>query len=329
MTTAAAIPQTSLFPLNISVPSTDATLASKAMLCSLSISSWTGYRYDEHASEEIAEIHGADKDSGRYNKRLVPRKELIELTKVIGQARRDHEFNTLPWADNGGRILPASVYMEHTELMRTHGASFWATYNRLAARFEDLVGQQNRLGTLFNVEDYPGMRLEHGVLRFAFPEELKAKFSFETKILPLPNANDFRVALGEQDRERVKRQITETIQASLRVGTRDLWQRLYEVVSHMATRMAEYNQATQENKPKLYSSMVTNILKIVDVLPKLNIAEDRDLDRMADDIRHVLLVDTKELRKSPELSNDTARAAADIAQRMAAYMGMPVPQELS
>jgi hypothetical protein len=44
---------------------------------------------------------------------------------------------------------------------------------------------------------------------------------------------------------------------------------------------------------------------------------------MTETIRHSLLVDTDELRKSETLRNDTARAAADIMQRMAAYMGLP------
>jgi hypothetical protein len=112
------------------------------------------------------------------------------------------------------------------------------------------------------------------------------------------------------------------------VGTRELWQRLYKVVSHMSARMAEYNTAEDGSKPKLYDSMITNIVEIVDVLPKLNIAADTELDRMAGEVRRSLLVDPQELRKSETMRSDTAKMAADIAQRMAAYMGMPAtPQQ--
>src|SRR5262249_60799329 len=122
--TTAALPQ-SLLPIEVPLPSKQETsLSSKAMLCTVSISAWSGYKYDREASEEIAEIHGADKDSGRFNKRLVPRKELEEITKLIGRARRDHEFVTLPWSDNGYRVLPAAAYMDHTETMRLHAAEF-------------------------------------------------------------------------------------------------------------------------------------------------------------------------------------------------------------
>ncbi len=241
--TTAALPQ-SLFPLEVPMPSKeDTSLSSKAMLCTLSISAWSGYKYDREASEEIAEIHGAEKDSGRFNKRLVPRKELEEITKIIGRARRDHEFVTLPWSDNGYRVLPAAAYMDHTNTMRSHANEFQVAVSHLEARFGELVTNQRRLGTVFKVDDYPGMRDEAGKLRFVVPQELRARFSFETKVLPLPDADDFRVSIGDQDRERIKRQIAESIQASLRVGTRELWHRLYKVVSHMSARMTEYNAA--------------------------------------------------------------------------------------
>jgi hypothetical protein len=298
------------------------------MKCALKISNWEGYKYDRDVSDQIAEIHRAARDSGRFNKRLLPLKDLAEITKAIGQARRDHEFLTLPWGDDGYRVLPAATYMEHTNTMRLRATEFQAAYSRLEARFEDLVNSQSRLGSMFNIEDYPGMRKDGEKFRFIFPNELREKFSFKTDVLPLGDASDFRVNISDDERERIKRQLAESIQASLRAGSRELWQRLYTVVSHMSARMAEYNSAEEGSRPKLYKSMVTNIVELVDVLPKLNIAGDTELNRMANDVRKSLMVDTVELRKSDTLRSDTARAAADIVQRMAAYMGMPTtPQQ--
>src|SRR5260370_34493895 len=153
--TTVALPQTSLFSLAVPVPPRDETsLSSKAMLCTVSISAWSGYKYDREASEEIAEIHGADKDSGRFNKRLVPRKQLEEITKIIGKARRDHEFVTLPWSDNGYRVLPAAAYMDHTNTMRANATEVQAAVSRLAARVEELVTNDSRLVPRFIANDY-------------------------------------------------------------------------------------------------------------------------------------------------------------------------------
>jgi hypothetical protein len=318
-----AVAERALFPFDVSLPAKqESSLSSKAMLCTLSISAWSGYCYDRQASYQIAQIHHADKDSGRFNKRLVPRAELEEITKLVGRARRDHEFITLPWSDNGLRVLPAATYMEHVASMKQHASEFNAAVARLLERFEELVRNQSRLGTLFKVADYPGMREEGGILRFSSPQELLEKFSFATKVQPMPDADDFRVSLGDEDRERIKRQIADSIQASLRVATRELWQRLYKVVSHMSERMIEYNTAPEGEKPKLYDSMITNIVEIVDVLPKLNIAGDTELDRMGADVRSSLIVNPKTLRSSQLVRSETAKAAVEIAQKMAAYMGM-------
>src|SRR5215470_7975822 len=225
--------------------------------------------------------------------------------------------------DDGWRVLPAATYIEHRDKLKDHKTAVRAAVERLMLRFENLVRNQSRLGTLFRVGDYPGMRDENGILHFLFPQELREKFSFETNVRPLPDADDFRVNISDEERERLKRQIADSVQAALRSSTRDLWQRLYQVVNHMSTRMAEYNTAEEGKKPKLYKSMVTNIVEIVDVLPRLNIGGDEELDRMAESVRRSLLVDTEELRKSETLRTDTAKAAADIMQRMAAYMGLP------
>src|SRR5437660_10424087 len=99
--TATINPQSTLFALpDIALPpKSDFTLASKAMKCKLSISLWEGYKYDREVSEEIADLHNADKDAGRYRKRLLPRSAFQEITKAVGLARRQHAFYTLPWGD--------------------------------------------------------------------------------------------------------------------------------------------------------------------------------------------------------------------------------------
>ena len=141
---------------------------------------------------------------------------------------------TLPWDDNGYRVLPAAAYMEHTEKMRELANQFTPAVESLVEQFEQLVSEAEvRLGGLFRADDYPTSR------------ELRSKFSFETRVMPLPDAGDFRVALGDEEKERIKREITAAVEASLQVASRELWQRLYEAVKHMADRLGAY-KVTEE-----------------------------------------------------------------------------------
>jgi hypothetical protein len=141
------------------------------------------------------------------------------------------------------------------------------------------------LGGLFRESDYP------------HPEELRSRFAFETRVLPLPDAGDFRVALGDEERERVKRQIMATVEASLQLASRELWQRLYDAVHHMAERLGQYKTTEEGVEHPFRDSVVTNLVKLVDVLPKLNVTRDPELERLAAEVRSSLLVDPKELRK--------------------------------
>jgi hypothetical protein len=322
--TATASPQSTLFALpHISLPKDETGLAAKAMLCWLSISDWDGFVYDRTVSEEIADIHGAEKDVGRYRKRLLPKTAFQEIKKVVNLARRRHAFFTLPWDDDNYRILPSANYFDHLKEMKQLRAEFRAAVARLENRYENLVVNHSGLGTMFKVEDYPGMRDDGGRLRLAHPEELRSRFSFEEpKVKPMPS-DDFRASIGDEERQRLQNRIAEEVKATLRRGTREIWHRLYEPVSHMAKRMSEFDAAAKENKPKLFDAMITNIVAVLDVLPNLNIEGDQSLELMAEEIRRELIVDRKDIRKSEALSAHLANKTAEITRRMAAYMGIP------
>jgi hypothetical protein len=285
-------------------------LSSRAMLCSLSISMWSARKHDPDASEEIAVRHGAQADAGRYHKVLLPKQALAEIHKIVNEARHEHYFITLPWDDNGYRVLPAAMYMNHTDRMRALSNRFATSVDVLAQQFSQLVDQARlRLGSLFRQEDYP------------LPAELRAKFGFETKVMPLPDAGDFRVTLGDAEKDRIKRQITAAVEASLQVGTRALWQRLYEAVTQMSQRLSAYKVTEEGITHPFRDSIVTNLVRLVDVLPKLNVTNDPELERLAEQVRTSLLVDPSELRTSESRRTEIALAAAAIAQHMQGYIG--------
>ena len=298
-------------PIFVAEPS----LSSRAMLCSLSISMWSARKHDPDASQEIAQRHGAQADAGRYHKVLLPKAALAEIQKVVSDARQEHYFMTLPWDDNGYRVLPAAAYMDHMEKMRELSNRFTPAVEALAREFGKLVEEAKvRLGGLFRSEDYPS------------PDELCSKFSFETKVMPLPDAGDFRVTLGDEEKERIKRQITTAVEASLQVASRDLWQRLYEAVSHLAERLSAYKVTGVGVEHPFRDTVVTNLVRLVDVLPKLNVTGDPELERLAAQVRASLLVDPQELRNSESMRSETAKTATAICDRMAAYMaGYSVP----
>jgi len=133
--------------------------------------------------------------------------------------------------DDGYRVLPAAAYMDHTEKMaRVCEMRFWASSRCFGVEIRAIRGPRRKTNwhNMFQTERLP-RESERIVKKLTMPapNELRGKFSFETKVMPLPDAADFRVSLGDEEKMRIQRQITATVEASLQVASRDLWQRLF------------------------------------------------------------------------------------------------------
>ena len=79
----------------------------------------------------------------------------------------------------------------------------------------------------------------------------------------------------------VAREIDSNVRQSLVRGTEDLWSRLRDVVSHMVDRL-------NEPESRFHATLVTNIFDLVDLLPRLNVTDDPELNRFAEEARQKL-----------------------------------------
>src|SRR5512141_2772026 len=132
-------------------------LSKKSMLVGLKISQWGARKFDRTASREVWATHGASSESGRFSKSLMPlATERLAIARNANEARAFYYANTLPWGDDGLRILPVENYMDFAGKMsgfkNRHDKlvdDFCRKYPALkeAARFA--------LGTLFSEADYP------------------------------------------------------------------------------------------------------------------------------------------------------------------------------
>jgi hypothetical protein len=100
-------------------------ITERAMLAAVHISIWTAVKHDRKISHEVASQHGAPVSAGRYNKQLLRGAgRLDELRTLAGQIRQHFYKITLPWSDEGYRLLPAHFYFELSARMREFEQSF-------------------------------------------------------------------------------------------------------------------------------------------------------------------------------------------------------------
>ena len=135
---------------------------------------------------------------------------------------------------------------------------------RFIEDYDDYVDQARLdLGRLFRLEDYPGT------------EALQGKFAIRYRIVPVPDARHFMADLAQGETERVRRDIEQQVRGRLNDAQRDLYRRLGEAVERVGERLRE----DENGKPLVFrDSLIENIRELVDVVPRLNIFADDDLD---------------------------------------------------
>jgi hypothetical protein len=274
------------------------------MLARLTITQFTGNKQDKAATDSVKEKFQTGQDAGRYNKTLIAKAAIKAVSSAANGARIFHYAQTLPWKDDGARILPAANFLQYSEGMRQKKATFQAAVQKFVASYPDLIEEaKTRLAGLFNVNEYPDVN------------SISDKYSFDMQIDPLPMAADFRVDLNSAEVDAIRKQIEARTDQATKAATLDLWKRLNTAVESMSERL---------NDPKaiFHDTLVTNIEEVTEIIPRLNLADDAALDRMAKDAKAKLTAKTpKQLRENINDRKETAKAADDLLATMAAYMG--------
>jgi len=143
---------------------------------------------------------------------------------------------------------------------------------------------------------------------------LRHRFYADLEIDVVSEAKDFRVDIEKGEAERVKSQIEGSIQRRINDAMGDLWSRLSERLEH-------YREKTADEKAVFRDSLVTNLQDIVDLIPSLNLIDDPELERIADDIRSSIYgIDAKDLRKDGAVRKHAATEADRIMTEMEGLM---------
>jgi hypothetical protein len=280
-------------------------LSERAMLVSLNISQWSARKYDRKVSDKIAVEFHTKGDSGRYNKILIAQEAIKKIQTIVGVARNFHYENTLPWRDDGARILPSDNYFTYTQRMREYRGQFESSVNDFINNYDSYVDEaRDRLNGMFKAEDYP------------LKEDLPKKWGFEVTINPIPNAADFRVALQEEDILAIKEDIERRLQEAQKRAMDDLWRRLYEVVKHMANKLSDKDG-------KFKDSLVGNVVDLCSLLPSLNFGKDSKLEELRWEVESRLCgYNPDELRNNKNIRSEIAKNAQDILNTMNGYLGV-------
>jgi hypothetical protein len=282
-----------------------AKLDEKAMLVTLSISQWKARKLDKDVSRKTRQERGATEDAGNFHKLLIAKDAIDKVSQLVTRIRKYNYSMTVPWNDMGARIIKSDAYFDYTAKMAEFQSEFYDTVNELLNEYPALKrdAEYRRLkGDLFNSDDYPTV------------DKLRNLFSFALTIDPMPST-DFRVQLTGSEIDRIQKDLEDRYAARMKNAMGDVWARLYEVVSKMAETLGDPDKG-------FHGTLVTNISDLLDVMPHLNITDDPELDAMSQTVRDKLTkYDASILKEDKDVRKSTAKAASEILDAMAAYMG--------
>ena len=267
-------------------PNTIAGVARAAMLVDLNIAVYSGRKQDKATQNEVTTAKGSGSKNAAsvYKNLFAACKELDDITKFQARARAEHYRLTMPWNDQGARLLPTASLMDYQKNMNRYQAEFARLVDAFLDKYDTLVASAAfQLGTLFDRGEY---LLRHQVAR---------RFRMDVSFTPLPTAGDFRLDIESEVQRELVEKYEARLDAQLTQATQDAWDRLYKALSRMSDRLA-----TDEDgkKNKFHDTLVTNAQELCELLTVMNITNDPKLESARRQLEAVLSgVTPKELRE--------------------------------
>ena len=172
-----------------------AGIARSAMMVDLNIAVYSGRKQDKSTQAEVtnAKGSGSKKAASVYKNLFAECKELEAITKFQARARSEHYKLTLPWNDQGARLLPTAALLDYQKVMAKYNTEFNRLVDAFLDKYETLVaGAAFQLGTLFDRGEYPSRG------------KVAQRFRMDTSFTPLPTGGDFRLDIESE----VQRQLT-------------------------------------------------------------------------------------------------------------------------
>jgi hypothetical protein len=278
-----------------------------AMLVELSVSQWTARKLDRTVSDElVANKHAQDKGAARVNKHLLAgRTELEVITKFVTETRATVYDNTLPWSDSGIRLLPSAKFMEFNAKLQQAEDKFYGLVTEFVQVYPSLItAQAMALGNMFNRNDYP------------HPSDIEHRFRFSVNYMPVPSSGDFRVDIGNDAQEELRKKLSALADERVEHAMKDIKTRLLDHLKRMSDRLTIDYVSGEAVPRKFHDSLLDGAHDLCEMVQSLNVINDHQLA----DARKALLkaignVDVKDLRKDVGARTEVKTQVDDILSK--------------
>ena len=269
------------------------SISSAAMIVDFNASVWTARKKDNKASEDVNNMNAADKGVANVTKNLLGEcDELRAVQKFAANVRNIHYSMTMPWSDNGSRLLTTQQYFKYNEVMTDLQQEFYRLVGELLDVYEwRVIKAQDKLGTMFNRDEYPTR------------DSLHDKFGFRMSYVPLPDSGDFRIDIGNEAMTQIKSQYESHYTQAIQTAMNDLWHKLHDNLTTLV-RQLDVNEEGKGNR--LYDSVFDRAIELTEMLGTCNVTGDSQMEAMRRQLEQALHgLNLDQIKRSPTLREDT------------------------
>lgn len=276
------------------------SITDRAILMSLSISSWSNKKADKKVTQKALADANAKTKAGEFRKKLILSDVYDKYKNVESRARAYLEDVSFPFAGKM-KIVPIVILDEVTANMR----EFRIECENLRDEFIDsgdyeasVRDAHNHLGSMFNQADYPD------------PETVRARFRFKCNTFPLPQAGHFVVDVEKETMADMQEDLIEHYEEVFTGCAVKILGKIKKQVTHMVERL-------EGEEKYLKWTLVKNMREFVALLPDLNINDDPEVDSLIADVRTELCkFSVEDLRSDPEKLKKTRTSAKSIDKKI-------------
>jgi hypothetical protein len=272
-------------------------LRTTALLVNLTLKSFAPKRTDKRLSQKLELDNHSASGTLRAVKTLLPEEAVSPIAALQSSVRAYHYKMTLPYNDEGQRILPSASFADYTAEIRLASQEQDRLVGTFVTNYEQYVAAARvALNGAFRQDDYPPA------------DRVARKFELRTVFTALPESTPLTQALG------LDQHIAESTESAVRGAIADLWRRIAEPVAKMAERLADDDAVFRD-------SLVGNIRTITSLIPTLNITGDPHLETMRRRLETELSrFEPDQLRNNPFIRKDVATKANEILNAMSPFM---------
>ena len=278
-------------------------LSDRCIAVDLNISVWTARKKDKRASAQVNNANNASAEASAVHKNLLAGCDTLTKIKTkANEIRTMHYAMTLPWTDNGTRIIMTAGYPDYVSCMTALQDELNGLVDTFIEQYDfEVISAQARLGDLFDSDEYPPSW------------HVRGKFDCTIKCYPITDVGDWRLDVDADAQEYVDAAINDyhhVMRCQITGAMSDVHKRLHDVLSRMSERL---DYVGDKDKKIFRDTLLENVFDIIALMRTCNLTNDTQLTAQADKLEQALRgVSPDALRDDAHLRATTKRTVDEV-----------------